>query len=356
MKIDYKELFEIEPYSVSQIDKEPWFFKNIKKLSNHHYKNCDEYRKLANKIFMPISKCVTISDIPYTPSSLFKTHTLKSEILNNSSKVFTSSGTSGSTKSKIVLDKKTSLLQSRALSKIYASLVDKGIKIFFIDSEDIINGSKSMSARGAAIKGFYQFVRNPEYLLDKNGNINIAPVKKFVSEFPNEKFIIFGFTSLIWFNLIAQLKNKKIRIKKNNGVLIHGGGWKKLYDKKVDRKKFNAEIKSRVGIDIVHNYYGMIEQTGSIFLECEKGFYHASIFSDIIVRGENLEPCAIGQKGLIQVISLLPLSYPGHNILTEDIGKLEGFDNCTCGRKGKFFSIDGRVSGTELRGCSDVGP
>ena len=44
----------------------------------------------------------------------------------------------------------------------------------------------------------------------------------------------------------------------------------------------------------------------------------------------------------------------GHNILTEDIGKIEGVDDCKCGRKGKYFSIEGRVPGTEIRGCSDA--
>ena len=53
-------------------------------------------------------------------------------------------------------------------------------------------------------------------------------------------------------------------------------------------------------------------------------------------------------------MSLLPLSYPGHNLLTEDIGKIEGIDDCKCGNKGKYFSIKGRVPDSELRGCSDV--
>ena len=67
----------------------------------------------------------------------------------------------------------------------------------------------------------------------------------------------------------------------------------------------------------------MIEQTGSIFLECEYGYYHASIFSEINVRNSKLEICKSNQKGIIQVSSLLPTSYPGHNILTEDLVKLK---------------------------------
>ena len=59
-------------------------------------------------------------------------------------------------------------------------------------------------------------------------------------------------------------------------------------------------------------------------------------------------------EGIIQLLSPLATSYPGHNILTEDIGEILGIDDCKCGRKGKYFSIEGRVPGTEIRGCSDA--
>jgi len=51
---------------------------------------------------------------------------------------------------------------------------------------------------------------------------------------------------------------------------------------------------------------------------------------------------------------LLPISYPGHSILTEDIGTIIGVDNCLCGRMGKYFKINGRLKNAELRGCSDT--
>ena len=85
-----------------------------------------------------------------------------------------------------------------------------------------------------------------------------------------------------------------------------------------------------------------------------KGYYHSSIFSDILIRNSKLELSEQKEIGLIQILSLLPLSYPGHNILTEDLGKIEGFNNCKCGRGGKYFKVIGRVKNTELRGCSDA--
>ena len=99
----------------------------------------------------------------------------------------------------------------------------------------------------------------------------------------------------------------------------------------------------------------MAEQTGSIYMECEAGHLHASIFSDILIRNpKDFSCCPIGKKGIIQVLSPLATSYPGHSILTEDMGLILGIDDCPCGRKGKYFRIEGRIPKAEIRGCSDV--
>jgi len=57
---------------------------------------------------------------------------------------------------------------------------------------------------------------------------------------------------------------------------------------------------------------------------------------------------------LVQVLSLLPYSYPGHSLLTEDLGVLVGEDGCACGRPGRYFLVHGRQESAEVRGCSDV--
>ena len=88
----------------------------------------------------------------------------------------------------------------------------------------------------------------------------------------------------------------------------------------------------------------MVEQTGSIHMECDEGYLHTSEYSDIIVRDfKNFEVLDNGEEGIIQLISLIPHSYPGHSILTEDTGYIGGEDDCTCGRKGKYFKITGRI-------------
>ena len=352
--IDYNTLFNSDPFGLEIKKKDPWYLKNQKKLCSNHYKNTRYYKLISDNIFSPISKVKKVSNLPFIHASLFKNFNLIS--INNNQKIstFSSSGTSNLKQSKINLDPKTSLLQTKALSKIFSEIMNKNKDIFFIENTNFLNTRESMSAKGAAIKGFGQLCNKKYFLLDSNNKINFSILKNYLKKNINKEFIIFGFTSSIWFNLLKEAKRQKIKFKKNQGILVHGGGWKKMHNFRVNNKKFKKEIKNQFGLKQVYNYYGMIEQVGSVFLECKKGYFHCSTFSDIFTRDSKLEISKINEIGLIQTLSLLPLSYPGHNILTEDLGVILGIDDCSCGKKGKYFKVLGRVPDAELRGCSDV--
>ena len=139
------------------------------------------------------------------------------------------------------------------------------------------------------------------------------------------------------------------------GIWIHGGCWKKLQNEAVSTEAFREGLKQICGIEKVYNYYGMVEQTGSIFMECEEGHLHVSQFSDILFRrSRDFSVCDVGEEGMVQVMSVLPHSYPGHSLLTEDAGVLLGEDDCPCGRNGKYFRITGRIRHAAIRGCSDT--
>ena len=108
-------------------------------------------------------------------------------------------------------------------------------------------------------------------------------------------------------------------------------------------------------VRLLDGHYGMVEQTGAIYMQCECGHLHASNFSDVLIRrGGDFSLCENGERGIVQVVSALPYSYPGHSILTQDEGTIMGEDDCPCGRKGKYFVIHGRLKNAEVRGCSDT--
>jgi hypothetical protein len=166
---------------------------------------------------------------------------------------------------------------------------------------------------------------------------------------------MFGFTFMIYQHFYKKLAESGEKLDLANAILFHGGGWKKLISESISSGQFKACLHDVCGIREVHDYYGMVEQTGCIYVECEKGHLHTSIFSDIITRRAlDLSICEIGETGIIEAVSVLPGSYCGHALLTEDEGTILGEDDCPCGRKGKYFKVSGRIAQAELRGCSDT--
>ncbi len=348
--IDYNLLFNKDAFKIGQIEKEKIFFKNISKLNIHHKKNCNEFKLIADSFFLK-ENIKKLEELPFIHVRLFKEKNLSSVKKGTRLSTYNSSGTSNAKLSKINIDRFTSLVQSKSLLNILMSVLKtKREKIYFLESEKKVK-EKYYSAKGAAINGFKQIANKAEFLLDNNEKLNFRILKKIKS---SEKAIFFGFTNMVWEKLIKELSKKKFKLNFKNSILFHGGGWKKLEEKKIEKKKFYKLIYNFLGINQIYDYYGMIEQTGSIFLECEYGYFHASIFSEINIRNNKLQICKLNQKGIIQVSSLLPTSYPGHNILTEDLGEIKGIDNCKCGRKGKYFKVYGRLSQSEMRGCSNV--
>ena len=93
---------------------------------------------------------------------------------------------------------------------------ENDLDIFFIDTPNVTQGVESLTARGAAIRGFSQLVKNKFFLLDKNFKLKVNHLKKYIKDNPNKKFIIFGFTSYIFEFLINKLIQKKIKFPKNN--------------------------------------------------------------------------------------------------------------------------------------------
>ena len=211
------------------------------------------------------------------------------------------------------------------------------------------------NASTAAINGFSIFAKEITYLINEDDEIDYKILREFLKKNKGKKFLIFGFTANIFTNLIKKLDikmfNKEAFL---NAILIHGGGWKKLEEKKIERKKFNEILKKKIGIRFIRNYYGLVEQIGSIFFECACGYFVASNFSDVLVRDENFKICKPGKIGFIQLLSVLPKSYPGHSILTEDIGEIVLDNKCQCNGNGTKFLIHGRLKDAELRGCSNI--
>ncbi len=351
-----EDLFLKSPYSLKKDEKNLFFNNYLSELTDHHLNNCESYKKILSVLDYDHEHNENFQITPSIPVRLFKEYNLKSVSSEDIIKTMTSSGTSGQAVSKIFLDRTTSTNQTKTLAKILGEFLgSKRLPMLIIDTKDILKDRNNFSARAAGILGFRTFGRDAKFALNSDMSINFNEIEAFLEKYKNEDILVFGFTSIIWEHFHKPLLgNSKNQIKIPKGILIHGGGWKKLESESVDSQTFRSEIYRSCGMSKIHNYYGMIEQTGSIYMECEEGHLHCSNFSDIDIYNNDFELCPMGQTGLVKLYSILPYSYPGHIILTEDIGEIVGEDDCKCGRLGKYFKIHGRVKNAEIRGCSDT--
>jgi hypothetical protein len=360
LNMNFEDIAQIPPYSLDKAAKGKMLTERLKELTEHHRENCEAYDSILDSISYDENAVESYEDLPFLPVRLFKERTLKSVEEDEIVKTMTSSGTSGQNTSKIYLDRTTSSNQQKAMVKIVSDFTGSSrMPMIIIDCPSVVKDRKKFSARGAGILGFSIFGAKKIYALDDEMHLNIAELKEFLSNYSGKRILLFGFTFMIWQHFYKELVRLKEEtgetIDLSNAVLIHGGGWKKLVSEAVSPEEFHDRLFEICGLDDIHDYYGMVEQTGCIYMQCECGHLHASIFSDVIIRRHtDFSVADVGEKGIIQVVSTIPESYPGHLLLTEDEGVILGEDDCPCGRKGKYFRIFGRLKNAEIRGCSDT--
>ena len=352
------QILEIAPYSLDKKEKRRLLNARMHALVRAHYNTCEPYRRMMDAVGLDMNNLPDYDQLPFLPVRLFKEFELRSCAKEDVVKTMTSSGTTGQQVSRIFLNRETSAAQTKCLTKIVADFLGtKRVPMLILDSSAVIKNRAMFSARGAGILGFSMFGSKRQYALNEEMELDIEGLKQFLDAHQGETIFLFGFTFMVWQHFYKKLIATGYRPDLSRGVLIHGGGWKKLINERVSPAEFKQRLHEACGIlpENVHDYYGMVEQTGTIYMECECGHLHAPVFSDVLIRRPlDFSLAEIGEEGIIEVVSVLPESYPGHLLLTEDKGVILGEDNCPCGRKGKYFKIIGRLKNAEIRGCSDT--
>lgn len=348
------DLLKVAQYTLPQAEKEALLLGQLNALTEYHHKHCQEYARILQVFHGSCLHYERLNDLPYFPVALFKEHELVSVPGNEIVKTLTSSGTTGAQPSKIFLDRESAMRQTQALAAVMTTFLGKQrLPMLIIDTPSVLKNPATLTARGAGILGMFNFGKDHLYALDDNMDIDMEAVTAWIANHQKEPILIFGFTFMIWKHFIQKLERHPLKIPQ--GIVIHGGGWKKLLDESVSNTTFKDALKKATGISRCHGFYGMVEQIGSVFVECEEGNLHCPNFADVIVRDPyTWEEAPVGRQGVLQVLSTLPTSYPGHSLLTEDLGHLSGIDDCPCGRKGKRFHVSGRIPQAEIRGCSDT--
>ncbi|MFF0820516.1 acyl-protein synthetase [Micromonospora haikouensis] len=340
-------------FALDQAAREARLLPELVELTEHHRARSPEYaRLLASLGHLPGRRYDRVADLPWLPVRLFKHHVLKSIGDDEVFKVLTSSGTTGDV-SRIYLDKEAAGVQQKMLSATLSAVIGtKRLPMLLVDTKALFKNRTSFSARGAGVLGLMNFGRDHTFVLDEQERPDPDAVRDFLGRHGDQPFLIFGFTFMTWLYLYELAREHRFDL--SNGILIHSGGWKKLVDRAVDNAEFRRRFTADTGLRRIHNFYGMVEQIGTTFLEGpDGGGLYCPEFADVIVRDPHTwAEVPVGTPGVVQVVSTMPRSYPGQLLLTEDRGVVHGVDDGAW--PGKRFSILGRLPRAEARGCSDT--
>ena len=220
-----------------------------------------------------------------------------------------------------------------------------------------------LGARGAGVQGLQPLASevSPPVVLspDKQGDLILEQdkLKEFAKGRQDTELLVYGFTYILWNHLVKPLAAEGICLNLPKVRILHSGGWKRLQDQAVEKAVFNERLARVFGcsLDRIIDFYGMVETVGVIFPDCSVGNKHGPVFGEVIVRNPlTLEPVAAGEHGIVQVCSILPTSFPGYLLLTEDMAQVLAYDGCPCGRRGISFRFAGRIPKAELRGCGNL--
>lgn len=361
VKDPVSELLASPPYGMSYAEKERLLLPLLADRVRHSCNVLPRFERYVRRMGFTSGPYSSYLELPYLPVSAFKDFELCCVPKEQVTRVLRSSGTTKSVPSQVFLDRATAFRQSKALATTLADVLGSRKRPYLVLDCSATNATgASLTARGAAVRGFLPFASSTTFALVETPTgleVDVDAVARFFAENENAPVFASGFTYIVWSEVVQKLQARGIRFHHPDMVLFHSGGWKRLQELSVTKSVFAEQVSQLFGCSAgaVRDFYGMVEQVGIIFIDCEAGNKHSPVFGEVIIRALNTFAHArVGERGLIEVVSLLPTSYPGHAVLTEDMGTPLGYDDCPCGRPGLYFQFVARVSKSEVRGCGDT--
>lgn len=283
------EIIDNAQFECLQNNKEEKLLAILKVQIQENRKN-KNLNSMYKKLYIDVDSINSLEEIPFIPINMFKYFDLITCKEENVVRILNSSSTTGDSPSKVYIDKATSVRQSRGLISTLTSFLGSYRRpMLIIDSEEVNKKNETITARGAAIRGISSFGKNLTYVMDMvDGDVvlNVKRLKEFEEKYKDEDILVYGFTYIIWTRFVKVLKEKDIRLNIPKMKLLHSGGWKKLTEQKVEKEDFNKTVAEVFGISPknIIDFYGMVEQVGVVFIDCECGYKHIPDFAEIIIR------------------------------------------------------------------------
>jgi phenylacetate-coenzyme A ligase PaaK-like adenylate-forming protein len=299
-------------------------------LFKYQSKNVEVYNLFLDKLKFKSSNLKSLSDIPFLPVQLFKTHNvIDQKIIPDF--YFTSSGTTGQVASKHFI----------ADLSIYDAGLLEGFKFFYGDPSQ------------------YCFLALLPSYLERSGASLVYMAQKLIdaSEYGESGFYLHNYEDL--YLKLIQLREQKVPvfllgvtyalldlfeqfpIQIPDAIIMETGGMKGRR-KEIVRQELHTILQNASGAKNIHSEYGMTELLSQAYSN-DNGLFGCPPWMKVVINDlhDPFSRASEGETGIINVIDLANIHSCAF-IATQDIGKM----------KERKFEVLGRIDNSELRGCN----
>jgi phenylacetate-coenzyme A ligase PaaK-like adenylate-forming protein len=317
------------------IKTESAFEKTALAVFHSQHKDCLVYRQFCDILKINPSEIKSVNQIPFLPIEFFKTHQVVCSGIDGDlhSKIFTSSGTTGSVQSKHHVPD----------ISVYEQSFRKGFELFYGNIEDyslLALLPSYLEREGSSLvymtNDLIAATKNPDsgfYL----HNLNELSEKLNSLLAKGQKILLLGVTYALLD--LAELISSPL----SGEVIIMETGGMKGKRKELLREELHQILCDKFGVNAIHSEYGMTELLSQAYSK-GNGIFNCPPWMKVVMRDMNdplkiLEP---GKSGGINVIDLANINSCSF-IATQDLGNLHNDGS---------FEVNGRFDNSDLRGCN----
>ena len=287
---------------------------------------CEPYKQYVELLGVNPAEVSRVEDIPFLPIEFFKWRDVYCGE-REPEKVFTSSNTGGTVASR-------HMMQSLALYE----------RAFTAAFEQFYGAAEGWSIYGLLPNYLQREGSSLVYMTDRliqscgSGGFYLDEYEKLIADMatdPKPK-ILLGVSYALW-DLAEQYAPKL-----NNTIVMETGGMKGQREE-LPKTEFHKILCSAFGIEKIHSEYGMAELTSQAYSSGD-GVFRAPGWMRVVVRDVNnpLKMLPAGSRGAVSIIDLANV-WSCAFIATQDVGRT--FEDGS-------FMIEGRLSGSDIRGCN----
>ena len=295
-------------------------------LFRYQAERCAPYREYIALLGINPAEVKRVEDIPFLPIEIFKSHDVycgegEPEI------VFTSSNTGGTVASR-------HMMQSLATYRL----------AFTHAFEEFYGATEKWSIYGLLPNYLEREGSSLVYMVDElirkagSGGFYLNDYERLIAdiEADTKPKILLGVSYALW-DLAEQYQPKL-----KDTVVMETGGMKGRR-KELAKSELHKILCDGFGVEKIHSEYGMAELTSQAYSSGD-GIFCTPRWMRVLVRDVNdpFDHSPAGARGGIDIIDLANLSSCAF-IQTQDIGRKYADGS---------FSIEGRIAGSDIRGCN----